>query len=453
MRVTTAGWQAGEPRDLGGGLSLRWSCAEDTEALAQLVGQVFRDHDEAPLNEAMSNWVYELMSGEHPAMGSGDFVLVEDTRSGEPEVVAATCYWHHVWEYEGIPLRVGRPELVATAPAYRHRGLMRALFQELHARSEAEGDLLQAITGIPYFYRQFGYEYALNLDGGRVILLSSIPEGDLPAPSLLRDATEEDIPLLQALYEQSRQGQMVAAHIGEDWWRYQVTHWQASRSGEHWHIRLIIDQEQRPWGYLVTPVIRSRQHLVVGSIATAPGANLLAMLPLLLRSLREEGQRMPASAGVGGLTGIAFHLDQQHPICQVLDETLAPQRERPYAWYVRVPDLPRFVQKIAPALEKRLAGSPLVGYTGELRLDLYREGLRLVFEQGRLISVQDLPHPGGSRGEDVRFPPLTFRQLLFGYRSLEELSHAFPDVLVKQEAGLVLKTLFPSRPSRVIPLG
>lgn len=65
-------------------------------------------------------------------------------------------------------------------------------------------------------------------------MLSSIPEGDVPAPYLLRDATEEDIPLLQALYAQSIQGQMVAAHIGEDWWRYQVTHWQASRSGEHW---------------------------------------------------------------------------------------------------------------------------------------------------------------------------------------------------------------------------
>jgi hypothetical protein len=140
---------------------------------------------------------------------------------------------------------------VATAPAYRHRGLSRALLQELHARSETEGDLLQAITGIPYFYRQFGYEYALHLDGGHVILLSSIPEGEVPSPYLLRDATEKDIPLLQELFEQSVQGQMVAAQIGEDWWRYQVTHWQASRSGEHWHTRLIVDHccaRSERWG-------------------------------------------------------------------------------------------------------------------------------------------------------------------------------------------------------------
>ncbi|HEY1351954.1 MAG TPA: hypothetical protein VGF67_20225 [Ktedonobacteraceae bacterium] len=97
MQGTPAGWQPGEPRDLGGGLSLRWSCAQDMQALAHLVGQVFRDHDEAPLNEAMSYWVYELMSGEHPAMGPGDFVLVEETRSDGPAVVAAICYWRHAW--------------------------------------------------------------------------------------------------------------------------------------------------------------------------------------------------------------------------------------------------------------------------------------------------------------------------------------------------------------------
>ena len=39
------------------------------------------------------------------------------------------------WSYRGIPFDVGRPELVATDPAYRRRGLVRRQFQvidELH---------------------------------------------------------------------------------------------------------------------------------------------------------------------------------------------------------------------------------------------------------------------------------------------------------------------------------
>jgi hypothetical protein len=44
-------------------------------------------------------------------------------------------------------------------------------------------------------------------------------------------------------------------------------------------------------------------------------------------------------------------------------------------------------------------------------------------------------------------------QLLFGYRDLTELRHAFPDVWTKGEARALLPTLFPRRASWVVPLG
>src|SRR5438552_3872631 len=100
-------------------------------------------------------------------MGPHDFGLIEDTSKEGNPVVACTSLWKHTWTYEGIPFSVGRPEMVATDSAYRHRGFIRALFEMVHERSEAEGDLVQAITGIAYFYRQFGYEYALELEDRR----------------------------------------------------------------------------------------------------------------------------------------------------------------------------------------------------------------------------------------------------------------------------------------------
>jgi hypothetical protein len=51
------------------------------------------------------------------------------------------------------------------------------------------------------------------------------------------------------------------------------------------------------------------------------------------------------------------------------------------------------------------------------------------------------------------FPNLTFVQLLFGYRSLDELRYAFPDCIVRTEdAGVLLRILFPQQPSNVWPL-
>ncbi len=43
-------------------------------------------------------------------------------------------------------------------------------------------------------------------------------------------------------------------------------------------------------------------------------------------------------------------------------------------------------------------------------------------------------------------------QILFGYRSLDELRYAFPDVWASSEAEQLLNVLFPTRPSWVMQL-
>ncbi len=43
-------------------------------------------------------------------------------------------------------------------------------------------------------------------------------------------------------------------------------------------------------------------------------------------------------------------------------------------------------------------------------------------------------------------------QMLFGYRSLDDLRYAFPDVWASSEAEVLLNVLFPARPSWVMQL-
>ncbi|HRF95611.1 MAG TPA: hypothetical protein PLZ51_10465, partial [Aggregatilineales bacterium] len=59
---------------------------------------------------------------------------------------------------------------------------------------------LSNIQGIPYFYRQFGYEYALPLEGGWRLELHSVPD-DMPNGYTFRLATTQDIPALMRLYD------------------------------------------------------------------------------------------------------------------------------------------------------------------------------------------------------------------------------------------------------------
>ena len=73
-------------------------------------------------------------------------------------------------------------------------------------------------------------------------------------------------------------------------------------------------------------------------------------------------------------------------------------------------------------------------------------------ERGRLSGVEDWSATAEEDG-DVAFPDLTFLQLLFGYRSLEELDHAFAGCSPgERNARVLLKALFPRRPSDLWPV-
>jgi hypothetical protein len=86
--------------------------------------------------------------------------------------------------------------------------------EEVHQWSAERGDMVQAITGIPYYYRQFGYEMGLELGGGRVgfePLMPVLKEGE-QEPFIIRPAEVSDIPFLMEVYAQARKRSLITTH-------------------------------------------------------------------------------------------------------------------------------------------------------------------------------------------------------------------------------------------------
>jgi predicted N-acetyltransferase YhbS len=450
------------PRDLGDGLTLRWASVVDRERIADFNAHAFRDEeDQAPLpwDRAM---ILDLMSGRHPLVGADDFVFVEDSATNT--VVSSACLMRQRWEYEGIAFEVGRPEHVATDPGYRNRGLVRAIFAALHERSAAGDQPVQAITGIPYFYRQFGYEYALDLEGGRVAYPATIPAPptDAPEPYTLRGATPDDIPFMRALYDRGRAGYAVSADVPEAYWRYSFAPFGTSSAplGEfnrQWSLRIIVDREGARAGYVRTGALLWGENFYIWDLATSEGVPLRAAALATLRALQSAGAEAEVATRAIGQTDARFKqfflcMERAHPLYAALGERVAPLATPPYAWYVRVPDLPAFLRLLTPVLERRLASSPMAAHSGELRIDFYRGGLRLAFERGQLRAIEPWQRPIWGERQQAGFPPLVFLQLLFGHRSLAELRHAYPDVRALPEATAILDALFPKRRSRIAAL-
>jgi GNAT superfamily N-acetyltransferase len=434
-------------RNLEDGLILRRSTAADAERLVAFHADV---HGEAHPEEYVAAWVRDLMSGDHPVFDPGDFTIVEDTRGGA--IVSSLCLIPQTWSYGGVPFGVGRPELVATHPDFRDRGLVRAQFELIHEWSAARGHKVQAITGIPNFYRQFGYEMGLALGGGRAGYGPQVPklkEGE-EEPFHLRPATEADLPFIARVYEHGISRYPVACPRDEDLWWYELLG-KSEKSDDRRDLCLIETAQGEAVGLLAHSTRLRRGRLGVMLYELKAGISWLSVTPSVVRYLWMLGEQWAAQDPEQEMQVFFLWLGAEHPAYRVLRNRLSGVRP-PYAWYVRVPDLVDFLRHIAPVLEQRLSKSALVGHTGQIQISFYRDGLRLAFENGRLNSVEPW-RPTPQESGDAGFPELTFLQLLFGYRSLEELRHAFADCWAADDgAHPLLAALFPKQPSNVWPV-
>ena len=428
-------------RRLEDGLILRRSTPADTEKLVKFNAEIHKD-------ALVGEWTRDLMSGKHPTFGVGDFTIVENPRTGE--IVSTMNLIDQTWTYAGIPFKVGQPELVGTLPAYRKRGLVRQQFEVIHEWSKQRGHLLQAITGIPYYYRLFGYEMALDLDGGRMAYSSTLPQvkaGQAPAYRI-RPAVEADISFIAACYAQNCQRDLVACVWTEDLWRHELLE-KSPKNINRRDLRIIETEPSEPTGFIALAPNLWGSMFACTNFSLKAGASWWEITPLVLRYVWETGQN---KANIEGKTcdtlGMLVH--ENHPVFQVAGQRLWRQREA-YAWYLRVPDLKGFLRLIGPVLEKRLNESLCPGFSGELDLNFYLDGLRMVFEKGRLVKVEDWQSTPDNQ-DTAGFPGQSFLQLVFGRRSLEELRHAFPDCSVNEDYSPLLQALFPCQNSHVWPI-
>jgi hypothetical protein len=437
-------------QDLGDGLVLRRALPSDAAELMAFHSDVLRDPGVEEPDAWIAAWTQDLMSGEHPTFEPGDFTIVEDTHRAA--IVSSVCLISQTWSYGGVQFGVGRPELVGTHPNYRRRGLVRAQFQVIHQWSANRGEMAQAITGIPWYYRQFGYEMGLSLGGSRAGFKSHVPklQDSDDKEFHVRSATENDLTFIAETYEQGMQRYLVTSVRDEALWRYEL-HGKSDRNVNRRELRVIETAGGERVGFLAHPSRLWQNKVGATLYELSLGTSWLAITPAVVRYLWAVGEEWATRDPKQELDQFAFWLGAEHPAYQVFGDQL-PETRQPYAWYLRVANLPRFLRHLAPVLERRLADSHLPGHTAQLHISFYRDGLRFKFENGHLIAVEPW-QPTHDKQGDAAFPDLTFLQLLFGYRSLEELKHAFADCWTANSEGrALLEALFPKMPSGVWPV-
>ncbi|KAF9209047.1 hypothetical protein BGZ59_010303 [Podila verticillata] len=472
--------------DLGNGLIMRWSTRDDANNVGELLAEAFQWEPVGPPpppgetpgpNEVVRASGRRLLRGNSAVMSEYDYALVENTRAaaGENPIVACACLHAVPGYYGSVRLQFGKPEGIATHPNYRNQGLVRRLLEDMiHPASDDRGDLVQFILGLPHFYLQFGYTYALRTGEQRTVLpdLALIPKASSNVSELftLRTVTLDDIAYLvrmstpDKLHRPTTEMDLV---FDEAYWRF-TTHdvyqtkqsmYDASRQ-----TRIVVDSTGKDVGVTVTSF---RGHWQIDLFVLEDTVSYHQALFPVLRQLvlmakgRYDYPGMPEGESL--IDSLIFGLGSHHPASKLLESSTMP--ENTDRLYTRIASYPRFIWHVAPVLEERLARSALAGISGAIELNFFRRvagasgaGLRIVLDQGKLVEVEDWVapssrewmlkrlkgSPGGPRVYGAQFAPLSFTRLLVGEIDVGQMLEQYGETGLKDaETRMLLDVLFP----------
>jgi predicted N-acetyltransferase YhbS len=333
-------------------------------------------------------------------------------------VVSSVALLTDVFRLEGREIPVGQPEFVATAEGYEHQGLVRRQIDLLHRWSAERGDLAQIIMGIPYFYRRFGYEYAIGWPGVRVIHPGV--QLDMPAGWSVRRALESDVPEIMAMEADIQSSASLSCARSERWWRWWT---RPKASAEIWVAEM---------GGSVAGSARLGNGPpgldgAVTAVTTVAGRNPNAVWALLAEAARRG--RPVALGERRGIAEVAYPVSTLH---------------RSYcALYARVGDPVALLDWIRPVLSARLARSPYGKSSGRLLLSTYSSSMTIDYEQGGVSRVaagppEQAPDEKGGAG----VPPDLIATLIFGRHGAKGLEARHDDVHLGPLAE-IMEVLFP----------
>jgi len=392
---------------------------DEIEDYLELMRRVFGGESRVDL--MVKKWI-----GHQPRMTLEEFFAARH----RGRTVAALCLIPSEWSIGEVRLRVAELGCVATLPEYRHLGLQRKLMAEYHKRVLEQGYDLSAIEGIPYFYRQFGYEYALPLDEQTRIRLGEIPE--YKSACTIRPFTNHDVSKAMELLARSQRKFYVHSVRDEETWNMQQkTHMVA----EYEFDGYCVEQEGQMTGYFRASQNPESKELFLREITDVNESAAQSIMGFLKK------------IGVqSGLENLVCTISHHEPFAKYLAATGHQGQLQPYAWQIRVSDYMNMLRKMKTLLEERLRASEHNSLTAKINFNFFRYTVRLTIESGTITDVQRLED---CEDRAVRFNPTVFPQLLFGYRCREELELTYPDFIVRPSHRHLIDVLFPKLPSHI----
>jgi predicted N-acetyltransferase YhbS len=300
----------------------------------------------------------------------------------------------------GVEIPAGQVELVATDREYEGRGLVRRLMAWAHEQSAERGHLAQVLIGIPYFYRLFGYSYAIPIPPTRPVAT--------PPPAVdghvVRQAGADDVKAMVALQDGLQAGVDLRMPHPAARWRWLL----ARDASTHW----VVERD----GVVVGTGRLTGSHL--SEVAAVDAAAEQALLGHVLGLVDDVTVTDRPGNHLGPFLGAV------------------PQDAEMY--YARIPDVAALLNHLRPLLAERVGD-----HEGEIVVSSFGSHVRFRCADGEVGPVRAggvLQGPASVGGAGVA--PDLVPALLFGPHGILGLAQRHPDVYPGPQRDLIA-ALFP----------
>ncbi|MFX1402785.1 MAG: GNAT family N-acetyltransferase, partial [Promethearchaeota archaeon] len=159
---------------------------EELKALIKLNVAVHKD-------EILETFIHRVFL-KHPRKDDIRWLYIRDNRNDK--LVSTICLVPLEWQIQDVELPVCEMEFVGTLEEYRGNNFVKILNDLYENIMEKNGYILSVIRGIPYFYRNLGYEYLSSLDDRIMISVSKIPQITYKDVNI-RKANSNDLSLIE----------------------------------------------------------------------------------------------------------------------------------------------------------------------------------------------------------------------------------------------------------------
>ena len=401
----------------------------DLEALIKFNAVVHGDDDPEEIRRQIDNL---------PKLDRESNFYIRNLDNGT--IVSAASAIPSVWMYENIPLTNLELGWVGTLKEYRRKGLARTLhthFEEILRRGEYH---ISTIMGIPYYYRQFGYDFILPMDRTVQLRVDQIPvpKDEANKPIVFRNAHHDDIPRLIRLYDANSRKMLVHAARTKDLWELQE---RFHREFEQEFTTIVLEREGKVVGYFRLCVRGAKKNDPQGLWLSVMESSITTFDDVLQTLQYLRGRAAEENACRIDLVGPAVN-----NLCRVTQD-LGGHIDIGWKHQIRIPNMTRFLEQIRPALESRLVGTMFEDMTRELAINTYEHCYLLPFVNGKLATVKDIGMQEVSEYRNFRAPPNDLVRLALGNCDTEELRSQNIDFIVSKELKLLVETLFPKRDS------